>query len=63
MCDFGCCSVMRGCVTYTYVNQPQNTIYTGSVVQANNAALATANHEVVNDGKKQLLLLLQYFST
>ncbi len=38
MCEFGCCSVKRGCVTYTYVNQPQNTIYTGSVVQANNAA-------------------------
>ncbi len=38
MCDFGCCSVKRGCVTNTYVNQPQNTIYTGSVGQANNAA-------------------------
>ncbi len=33
MCDFGCCSVKRGCVAYTYVNQPQNTIYTGSVGQ------------------------------
>ncbi len=44
-CQVGCdiCDLdavqwsVDGCVTYAYVNQPQNSIYTGSVGQASNA--------------------------